>query len=114
MAVQKSQFAVLEEDMLKIWKKEKTFQNSLDLRKGAKQFSFYDGPPFANGLPHYGHVVPSTTKDAMGRYKTMRGYYVPRVAGGGTHGLPLEYEVEKQLGISCKKKKIKTCGDKVN
>src|SRR3989344_5575362 len=114
MAVQKSQFAVLEEDMLKIWKKEKTFQNSLDLRKGAKQFSFYDGPPFANGLPHYGHVVPSTIKDAMGRYKTMRGYYVPRVAGWDTHGLPVEYEVEKQLGISGKKQILKLGVDKFN
>lgn len=114
MAAQKSQSASLEEEMLKIWEKEKTFQKTLDLRKGAKEFSFYDGPPFANGLPHYGHVVPSTIKDAVGRYKTMRGYYVPRVAGWDTHGLPVEYEVEKQLGISGKKQILELGVDKFN
>lgn len=96
-------FPKFEHDILKIWDKEKTFQQSLALRKDAKRFSFYDGPPFANGLPHFGHALASTEKDAITRYKTMRGYYVPRRAGWDTHGLPVEYEVEKTLGISGKK-----------
>lgn len=95
-------FPRFEEELLQVWDKEKTFQKSLDQRRGQKRFSFYDGPPFANGLPHYGHAVASAEKDAVTRYKTMRGYYVPRRAGWDTHGLPVEYEVEKQLGISGK------------
>ena len=103
-----------EEAMLKLWAKEKTFEKSLKLRERAPHFSFYDGPPFANGLPHYGHVVPSTIKDAIARYKTMRGYYVPRVAGWDTHGLPVEYDVEKQLGLSGKKQILEMGVDKFN
>ena len=90
-------------DMLKVWNDEKTFKRSVEQRKGGKRFSFYDGPPFANGLPHYGHVVPMTIKDSVTRYKTMRGYYVPRRNGWDTHGLPVETEVEKQLGIKGKR-----------
>ncbi len=71
-------FPEFEAEMLKVWASEKTFEQSLELRRYAKRFSFYDGPPFANGLPHYGHVVALTEKDAVTRYKTMRGYYVPR------------------------------------
>lgn len=110
----KSDTALAEEEMLKIWAKEKTFELSLKNRKGSKYFSFYDGPPFANGLPHYGHVVPSAIKDAIARYKTMRGYYVPRVAGWDTHGLPVEYDVEKQLGLSGKKQILQMGVDKFN
>lgn len=95
-------FPKFEQDLLEVWDKEKTFQKSVAQRKGQKRFSFYDGPPFANGLPHYGHAVASTEKDAVTRYKTMRGYFVPRRAGWDTHGLPVEYEVEKQLGLSGK------------
>jgi len=95
-------FPQFEEDMLKIWEKEGTFAQSLENRKGAERFSFYDGPPFANGLPHYGHVVPVTIKDAITRYKTMRGYWVPRRNGWDTHGLPVEYEIEKALGLKGK------------
>ena len=112
--VKKSATALAEEEMLKTWAKEKTFELSLQNRKGSKYFSFYDGPPFANGLPHYGHVVPSTIKDAIARYKTMQGYYVPRVAGWDTHGLPVEYDVEKQLGLSGKKQILKMGVDKFN
>lgn len=112
--IKKSATALAEEVMLKVWAKEKTFQKSLDNRKGKPYFSFYDGPPFANGLPHYGHVVPSTIKDAIARYKTMQGYYVPRVAGWDTHGLPVEYDVEKQLGLSGKKQILEMGVEKFN
>lgn len=103
-----------EEAILALWRKEKTFEKSLQMRKGSPYFSFYDGPPFANGLPHYGHVVPSTIKDAVARYKTMRGYYVPRVAGWDTHGLPVEYDVEKQLGLSGKRQILEMGVEKFN
>src|SRR3989344_5388027 len=112
--ISRSATALAEEAMLKLWAKEKTFEKSLKLRERAPHFSFYDGPPFANGLPHYGHVVPSTIKDAIARYKTMRGYYVPRVAGWDTHGLPVEYDVEKQLGLSGKKQILEMGVDKFN
>jgi isoleucyl-tRNA synthetase len=96
-------FPAFEAEMLRLWDKDKTFQKSLDMRKGAKRFSFYDGPPFANGRPHYGHVLAATIKDSITRYKSMRGYYVPRRLGWDTHGLPVEYEVEKELKISGKR-----------
>jgi isoleucyl-tRNA synthetase len=107
-------FPVLEAQMLETWDKEKTFEASLENREGAKRFSFYDGPPFANGLPHYGHVLALTIKDSMTRYKTMRGYYVPRRNGWDTHGLPVEFEVEKQLGISGKRQILEMGIDKFN
>lgn len=107
-------FPKFESDLLKVWEKEQTFQKSLDNRKDGERFSFYDGPPFANGLPHYGHVVAITQKDAITRYKTMRGYYVPRRNGWDTHGLPVEYEVEKALGISGKRQIQEMGIDKFN
>jgi len=107
-------FPAFEAEMLRVWKNEKTFEKSLEDRKGAKRFSFYDGPPFANGLPHYGHVVALTQKDSITRYKTMRGYYVPRRNGWDTHGLPVEYELEKQLGISGKRQIVEMGVDKFN
>ena len=100
---QAADFPQFETDLLKTWDKEGTFAASLKQREGAKRFSFYDGPPFANGLPHYGHVVPVTIKDAITRYKTMQGFYVPRRNGWDTHGLPVEYEIEKQLGLKGKR-----------
>jgi isoleucyl-tRNA synthetase len=111
---QNANFPEFEADMLKIWEKEKTFEQSLKNRESRERFSFYDGPPFANGLPHYGHVVALTEKDAVTRYKTMRGYYVPRRNGWDTHGLPVEYEVEKQLGISGKRQILEMGIDKFN
>lgn len=111
---QPADFPAFEAEMLKTWKDEKTFDQSLKLRKDADRFSFYDGPPFANGLPHYGHVVALTEKDAITRYKTMRGYYVPRRNGWDTHGLPVEFEVEKQLGISGKRDILDLGVDKFN
>jgi isoleucyl-tRNA synthetase len=107
-------FPAFEAEMLETWSKEKTFEKSLKQREGGKRFSFYDGPPFANGLPHYGHVLALTIKDSITRYKTMRGYYVPRRNGWDTHGLPVEYEVEKQLGISGKQQIQEMGVDKFN
>ncbi len=99
-------------ELLKTWENEQTFAASLRQREGKQRFSFYDGPPFANGLPHYGHVVPVTLKDSVTRYKTMRGYYVPRRNGWDTHGLPVETEVEKQLGIKNKRQILEMGVDK--
>lgn len=101
--MQKSQLALAEEAMLALWEKEKTFEKSVANRKGGELFSFYDGPPFANGLPHYGHLATSVLKDAIPRYKTMRGYYAPRRFGWDCHGLPPEMLAEKELGVSGKK-----------
>ena len=84
------------------WDAEKTFKASIDQREGAEEFVFYDGPPFANGLPHFGHLLTSYVKDAVPRYKTMRGYKVDRRFGWDTHGLPVEMEAERQLGFSGK------------
>lgn len=96
-------FAQLEEAVLLYWKKHGIFEKTLDRQsaenKKRPQFNFYDGPPFATGLPHYGHILAMTIKDMVTRYKTMRGYYVPRRAGWDCHGLPVEYELEKELGI---------------
>lgn len=94
------QFSQLEEQMLRAWEREDTFRESVRRREGAERFSFFDGPPYANGLPHHGHVVPSLVKDAVARYKTMRGYHVPRVAGWDCHGLPVEQKIEQELGFN--------------
>jgi len=85
--------------VLDFWKAERIFERSLEARRGAPPFVFYEGPPTANGLPHNGHVLTRVIKDLFPRYKTMRGYYVPRKAGWDTHGLPVEVEVEKELRI---------------
>jgi isoleucyl-tRNA synthetase len=106
--------AEIEEKMLDVWEKEKTFEKSLANRKGGELFSFYDGPPFANGTPHYGHLEQTTIKDTMTRYKTMRGYYVPRRVGWDTHGLPVEYAIEKEQGFKGKKDIVEFGIDKFN
>ena len=95
-------FPVMEEEVLSYWKKDQTFQATLSNREGNEEYVFYDGPPFANGLPHYGHLLTGYVKDIVPRYMTMRGYHVPRVFGWDTHGLPAELEAEKQLGITDK------------
>jgi isoleucyl-tRNA synthetase len=95
-------FPQMEEVILDLWKKGKIFQRSIDARKGGKQFVLYDGPPTVNGSPAIHHVLTSVFKDVIPRYKTMKGYYAPRIAGWDTHGLPVELEVEKQLGFSSK------------
>ncbi|MEW5907967.1 MAG: isoleucine--tRNA ligase [Patescibacteria group bacterium] len=99
----KSEFAKKEEEILKFWEKNKIFEKSLEARKGAKIFVFYEGPPYANGRPGIHHAESRVFKDIILRYKTMQGFYVPRRAGWDTHGLPTEMEVEKILGIKSKK-----------
>ncbi|MFA6567320.1 MAG: isoleucine--tRNA ligase [Victivallales bacterium] len=96
-------FPEIEKNILKFWESEKVFEKSLDQRKGKGEFVFYDGPPFATGLPHYGHLLAGTIKDVVPRYQTMKGKYVDRVFGWDCHGLPVEYEMEKELGLSGKK-----------
>lgn len=95
-------FPNLEQDVLKFWANDNTFQASIDQREGAEEWVFYDGPPFANGLPHYGHLLTGYAKDVFPRYNTMRGKQVNRVFGWDTHGLPAELEAMKQLGITTK------------
>ena len=95
-------FPAVEQSILNFWAKDDTFQTSIDQRKNADapEFVFYDGPPFANGLPHYGHLLTGYVKDAIPRFKTMQGFRVDRRFGWDTHGLPAEVEAERQLGIS--------------
>ena len=88
-----------ERETLSFWKESRIFEKSLEGREDAPTFVFYEGPPTANGLPHNGHVLTRVIKDLFPRYKTMRGYRVPRKAGWDTHGLPVEVEVEKELRI---------------
>ena len=95
-------FAKMEQKVQESWKKNNIIKKNLDMNKGKKYFMFYDGPPTANGMPHVGHVETRVMKDIIPRYKVMKGYYVPRKAGWDTHGLPVELEIEKKLGISGK------------
>ena len=99
----KASFPEMEEDILKFWKDHKIFEKSLAQREKAKLYSFYDGPPFATGTPHYGHIVGNVMKDVVPRFWTMRGFYVPRIWGWDCHGLPIENIAEKELGIKHKK-----------
>jgi isoleucyl-tRNA synthetase len=114
MADKKHFLAEIEEQLLNTWEQEKTFEKSLENRKDGERFKFYDGPPFANGTPHYGHLEQTTIKDSVTRYKTMRGYYVPRRVGWDTHGLPVEYAVEKEHGFKGKKDIVEYGIDKFN
>src|SRR3989338_3575688 len=100
---QKSKIAEREEEILKFWEDNKIFEKSLEQTKNNKPFVFHDGPPFATGTPHYGHLVASVMKDVIPRYQTMRGRFVERRWGWDTHGLPIENIVEKELGIKSKK-----------
>lgn len=100
---EESPVARREEDVLAFWKKEKIFEKSLAKEAPKGDFVFYDGPPFATGLPHYGHILAGTIKDTIPRYKTMRGYRAPRRWGWDCHGLPLENQIEKELGIKTKR-----------
>ncbi|MDT5399965.1 MAG: isoleucyl-tRNA synthetase [Mycobacterium sp.] len=95
-------FPDLELEVLDYWDHDGTFRASIDRRDGAEEYVFYDGPPFANGLPHYGHLLTGYVKDIVPRYRTMRGYKVERRFGWDTHGLPAELEVQRQLGITDK------------
>ncbi len=93
-------FSKREEKVLDFWKENKIFQRSVEQRKDSSLFSFYDGPPFATGLPHYGNLLASVLKDIIPRYKTMKGFYVPRRFGWDCHGLPVENEIEKAKELS--------------
>lgn len=96
----KVSFPKMEEDIIRRWEREDTFQKSVDNRQSAEEFVFYDGPPFANGTPHYGHIMVSYVKDVVARYQTMAGKRVERRLGWDCHGLPAEMAAEKELGVS--------------
>ena len=102
-------FPAIEERVLAFWKKDATFQASIDQRDGCEEWVFYDGPPFANGLPHYGHLLTGYAKDLFPRFQTMRGKQVHRRFGWDTHGLPAELEAMRQLGIT-EKSEIEAMG----
>src|ERR1700676_778617 len=98
-------FPAIEERILARWARARTFERSVEARAaGANEYVFYDGPPFANGLPHYGHLLTGFVKDVVPRYQTMRGRRVERRFGWDTHGLPAELEAMRQLGIKTKEK----------
>ena len=93
-------FVKMEHDILSLWEEERVFEKSLEFTKDKKPYIFYDGPPFATGLPHHGNLLASIIKDVVPRYWTMRGRYVLRRFGWDCHGLPIEHEIDKQLGVS--------------
>jgi isoleucyl-tRNA synthetase len=99
----KVNFPPLEENILGFWRSKKVFERSVDARQGGQRFVLYEGPPTANGSPGIHHVLSRVFKDVIPRYKAMKGFYAPRIAGWDTHGLPVELEVEKELGLSSKK-----------
>ncbi|MBN2651841.1 MAG: isoleucine--tRNA ligase [Spirochaetales bacterium] len=99
----KRSFPEMENEIIKFWEEKNIFKKSIENREGCEEFRFYDGPPFATGLPHFGHFVPGTIKDIIPRYKSMKGFKVERRFGWDCHGLPVEYEMEKELGISGKR-----------
>ncbi|MCA9602237.1 MAG: class I tRNA ligase family protein, partial [Myxococcales bacterium] len=92
-------FPTKDHELLEFWEREEVFKKTTENRPNAKPFVFYEGPPTANGMPHPGHVLTRVMKDVFLRYRSMCGYHVPRRAGWDTHGLPVEVEVEKELGI---------------
>ncbi len=95
-------FCEREQEVIKFWKENGIFEKSVKQNEGHEEFSFYDGPPTANGKPHIGHILTRVMKDIIPRYRTMKGYHVMRKAGWDTHGLPVELEVEKALGMDGK------------
>ncbi|MBI3040174.1 MAG: class I tRNA ligase family protein, partial [Chloroflexi bacterium] len=98
----KANFPQIEETILRLWQDKNIFKQSIERRQGAPRFVLYEGPPTANGNPGIHHVLSRIFKDIIPRYKAMKGYYTPRIAGWDTHGLPVELEVEKKLGFSGK------------
>ncbi len=100
----------MEEKILKFWEENRIFEKSLELRRDAELYSFYDGPPFATGLPHHGHLLASTSKDVVPRYWTMKGFRVPRRWGWDTHGLPIENIIEKKFSYKGKRDIEKNIG----
>ena len=98
----KDGYVGMEQNVAELWKEKDIVKKNFNKNEGKKYFMFYDGPPTANGMPHVGHIETRVIKDIIPRYKVMKGYYVPRKAGWDTHGLPVELEIEKKLGISGK------------
>ena len=103
-AEQNPNFPEIEANIIKYWMKDRTFEASVERRPRrigdqSNEFVFYDGPPFANGLPHYGHLATGFVKDVIPTYQTMRGRHVPRRFGWDCHGLPAELEVEQEIGV---------------
>ena len=98
----KDGFVGMEREVAENWKKKDIIKKNFDMNKGGRYFTFYDGPPTANGKPHVGHIETRFMKDIIPRYKVMKGYHVDRKAGWDTQGLPVELEIEKKLGISGK------------
>ncbi|KAJ1969386.1 isoleucine--tRNA ligase, partial [Dispira parvispora] len=103
-----------EEKILAYWREIDAFQTSLRQSKGRKPYSFYDGPPFATGLPHYGHLLAGTIKDIVTRFAHQTGHYVERRFGWDCHGLPVEHEIDKKLNITCKEDVMNLGIDKYN
>lgn len=95
-------FIEAEHEVLKFWKEKAVFKKSLQQSSDKPEYVFYDGPPFATGLPHHGHLVASTIKDIIPRYHTILGNHVERRFGWDCHGLPIEHEIDKALGMSAK------------
>ena len=91
-----------ENEILASWQSTDAFRKSLERTRGGPRYVFFEGPPTANGKPHFGHLIPRVYKDLFPRYKTMRGFYVERKGGWDTHGLPVELEVEKAIGVNSK------------
>ena len=98
----KNGFVGMENEVAEMWKQKNIIKKNFEMNKGQRYFTFYDGPPTANGKPHVGHIETRVMKDIIPRYKVMKGYHVDRKAGWDTHGLPVELEIEKKLGISGK------------
>ena len=98
----KDGFVGMEKEVANLWKEKNIIKKNFAMNKGKRYFTFYDGPPTANGKPHVGHIETRVMKDIIPRYKVMKGYKVLRKAGWDTHGLPVELEIEKKLGISGK------------
>ena len=117
----KEGYVGMEKEVAEFWKQKDIVKKNFNKNEGKRYFMFYDGPPTANGMPHVGHIETRVMKDIIPRYKVMKGYYVPRKAGWDTHGLPVELEIEKKLGISGKEqiedygveKFVKECKDSV-
>ncbi|ORD95237.1 SYIC [Hepatospora eriocheir] len=95
-------FAKAEEEILKYWKDNECFKKGNELSKDRPLYTFYDGPPFVTGLPHYGHILAGTIKDVICRYYYQKGYHIERQFGWDCHGLPVEYEIDKKLNIKTK------------
>lgn len=114
IAIMSINFPKEEERILKQWDDINAFRRQVELSKGRPPYTFYDGPPFATGLPHYGHLLTSTIKDIVPRYWSMNGRYVERRFGWDTHGVPIEHEIDKKLNIQSKEDVMKLGIDKYN